>query len=257
MNMQYRSNIAFILTVGFLLWANACFAQPANIRITNNGSPQNEPMVAINPQNHDRLIAGFNDERTGNYRVGWAWSNDGGTIWNFGATFNPGGTTHPGVYTRGADPVVAFDTNGTAYMTWLAYNPDPNANILGRDGSIFIARSGDGGQTFNVFQKRIAQGNGTATYYDKPWLYVNPANNHVYVAWTKRTNAWGDGGAQSMVIEFVRSLYRWGCDLLEPRTGKHIQSSDRQLRLTRPADRGWPRQQRLCGLAHDRQRHPG
>lgn len=205
MNLQYRSNIAFILAVGFFLWANACLAQPANIRITNNGSPQNEPMVAINPQNHDRLVAGFNDERTGNYRVGWAWSNDGGAVWNFGATFNPGGTTNPGIYSRGADPVVAFDSNGTGYMAWLAYNPHPNPNFLGRDGSIFIARSGDGGQTFNVFQKRIAQGNGTLTYYDKPWLYVNPANNHVYVAWTKRTNAWGDGGVQSMAIEFVRS----------------------------------------------------
>lgn len=173
---------------------------PPNVNISNNGWYQNEPMVAIKPTDHNKLVAGFNDARNaGSYGVGWAWSDNGGTNWNYGGKFSFSG------YSLGADPVVAFDNTGTAYMVGLAYNPDSSPSILGRDGSIFIAKSNDGGHTFTVFQTIIATGKGTETHYDKPWLYINQANNHIYVAWVKRTNAWGTGGTESMVIEFTRS----------------------------------------------------
>jgi hypothetical protein len=208
MDMRGRSKLVLFIILWLSLLTDVCYAQPANVQITRNNRWQNEPMVAINPLHHNKLVAAFNDSRTGQFRVGWAWSDKGGTEWTNGGTIIPGGAGNPGGYDRGVDPVVAFDRHGTAYMTWMGYNlPPPNhaEDDLGRDGSIFIARSGDGGRTFDVFQKRIAQGEGAATYYDKPWLYINPINDHIYVAWVKRTNAWNVGGNQSMVIELVRS----------------------------------------------------
>ncbi len=187
----FATSLAFVYDIAF--------AAAPNVNISSNGWFQNEPMMAINPLDHDKLVVGFNDARSaGNFGVGWAWSDNGGSNWNYGGKFSFAG------YSLGADPVVAFDNTGTAYMAGLAYNSDA-APSLGRDGSIFIAKSNDGGHTFNVFQKIIATGNDTVTYYDKPWLYVNRANNHIYVAWVKRSNAWGSGGTESTVIEFTRS----------------------------------------------------
>lgn len=193
--------ISLLIIAIFLTFvSNPGFAAPPNINITNNTWLQNEPMVAINPLDHAKLVVGFNDNRSaGNFGVGWSWSDDGGNNWTSGGKFSFTG------YTRGADPVVAFDNMGKAYMVGLAYNPDASPS-LGRDGSIFVATSNDGGHTFPEANRRIiVSGNGTATYYDKPWLYVNPVNNDIYVTWVKRSNAWGVGGTESMVIEFTRS----------------------------------------------------
>src|SRR3990172_8928848 len=54
-----------------------------NVNITNDSANQNEPMAAINPLNHNRLIVGFNDSRSGVPGVSWSWSDDGGNGWTF------------------------------------------------------------------------------------------------------------------------------------------------------------------------------
>jgi hypothetical protein len=158
-------------------------------------------MVAINPTDSNKLVCGYNDARTGTdtygdiWRTGWSWSDDGGVTWTHGGIFSHAG------YSRGADPLVAFDTTGTAYFAGLAYNYPGYA----ADGSIFLAKSNDGGHTFTVFNKIVATGSGTSNYLDKPWLYINPANNDIYLAWAKRVNAFGVGGTESMSIWFTRS----------------------------------------------------
>jgi hypothetical protein len=189
----------FALAMGFFVPLSAISSPSiSNVIITNNPSTQNEPMVAINPTDHAKLVVGFIDNRTGSFKVGWSWSDDGGANWTFGGNFSLSG------YTLGADPLVAFDNTGTAYLAGLAYNPDVSPS-LGKDGSIFLAKSGDGGHTFNIFQKIVAAGSGTSNDLDKPWLYINPANNHIYLAWVKRVNAWGVGGTESTTIWFTRS----------------------------------------------------
>jgi hypothetical protein len=87
----------------------------------------------------------------------------------------------------------------------LTYNPDDAQGSLGRDGSVFLAKSNDDGHSFGVFQKVVFAGAGTASYYDKPWLHINPANDDVNLVWVRRSNAWGIGGTQAMTIEFARS----------------------------------------------------
>ncbi len=197
--MKRKRILVLILVVSCLnLLPRSGFAATIT-RMTVASYAQNEPMVAINPMNYSKLVVGFNDNRSGNYRVGWAWSDNDGANWTFGGNFTFAG------YARGADPVVAFDNAGTAYMAGLAYNPDTSPS-LGRDGSIFLAKSNDGGHTFTVFKKLVITGTGTATYYDKPWLHINPTNNPIYLSWVRRNNAWGVGGTEATTIEFVRSI---------------------------------------------------
>lgn len=194
--------IIIITTLCFLI-ASALLpsvtSSPAgiNINITNNSSNQNEPMVAINPLDHNKLVCGFNDNRNGPWSVGWSWSDDGGLTWIYGGDFSFSG------YTCCADPVVAFDNMGTCYFAGLTYNPYGN---YGQDGSIFIAKSNDGGHTFSVFEKIIVTGSGITPHLDKPWLYVNPSNNHIYLTWVERTNAWSGPASESATIWFTRSI---------------------------------------------------
>ncbi len=199
-NIVILATLLLIATSTLLSSASAIPTVGANVNVTTNTSNQNEPMVAINPTDHNKLVCGFNDERTGVFKAGWSWSDDGGTTWTFGGTFSLPG------YSRGADPVVAFDNTGTAYFAGLAYNYQ-SAYPYVADGSIFLAKSSDGGHTFTVagFPKIVAAGSGTSNYLDKPWLFVNPANNHIYLAWVKRVNVFGAGGTESMTIWFTRS----------------------------------------------------
>ncbi len=166
-----------------------------NMDVTNNGATQNEGMVAINPLDHQKLVVGYNDYRLGGNAAGWSWSDDGGKTWTFGGDFSMSG------YNRGADPVVAFDSTGIAYFAGLAYN-QVGTGI--ESGSIFLAKSSDGGHTFNVFQKIVASGSAGSYYLDKPWLFINPANNNIYMAWVKRVP--GYDNPTSMTIMFTRSI---------------------------------------------------
>ncbi len=198
-NFAFRAKLIFFTLLLLIVSPTISSSVPtvgANVNVTNNSYNQNEPMVAINPTNHNKLIVGYNDYRVNNTtRVGWSWSDNGGTAWTFGGTVLIQGYSYCG------DPIVAFDTTGTAYLAGMCWNNPGNAS----DGSIFLAKSNDGGHTFMVFQKVVSAGSGTGNYLDKPWLYVNPANNDVYLAWTKRVNAFGVGGTEATTIWFTRS----------------------------------------------------
>ena len=170
----------------------------ANVNVTNNSSRQNEPMVAINPTNYDKLVVGYNDQRSGYYHVGWSWSDNAGVSWTRGGEIAMSG------YNSSADPVVAFDNAGTAYLSGIAYNSTTTPGYLGQDGSIFLAKSNDGGHTFTVFQKIVAYGSGYTPHLDKPWMAINPANNHIYLAWARRQNAWNQA-TEAMTIWLTRS----------------------------------------------------
>jgi hypothetical protein len=194
--------ILFIIFLLVFAISRSLFSQIPNIRVTNNCWYQNEPMVAINPTNSNKMVCGYNDSRSGSFKVGWSYSDDGGLNWNDGSNFTFAG------YTHGADPVVAYDNTGTAYFVGLTFNFD-NSYRVGKDGSVFIAKSNDGGHTFTTFQKIIATGSVFTNHLDKPWLFINPINNHIYIAWVNRAHAWaekrGDPNPEECTIWFTRS----------------------------------------------------
>ncbi len=168
----------------------------ADVNVTDRSQHQNEPMMAINTLDHDKLVVGYNDERSGSWRARWSWSDNGGTNWTHGGSFLVSG------YTKSGDPVVAFDASDTCYYAGLAYNTMGSFPYV-EDGSIFLAKSSDGGHTFAT-PTVVAAGSGTTNYLDKPWLYVNPYSNHIYVAWVKRVNLFS-ATTEQMSIWFAYS----------------------------------------------------
>lgn len=187
------------LTVVFFFYCGSVFSQFPNVNVTNDCWYMNEPSVAINPVSPDSMVCGYNDGTGLTYGASWSWSGNGGRSWAKGGSFSPTG------YNRGGDPVIAFDTAGTAYFVSLAFNTDATAGSNGKDGSIYFAKSSDGGRTFNINRQFIETGSDKNPYLDKPWLYVNPFNNDIYIAYVRIDNAWDIGGAESRTIWFSRS----------------------------------------------------
>jgi hypothetical protein len=177
-----------------------------NINVTNDSVTQNEPNIAVDPLDPNQLVVGYNDNHDAHYAngLGWSWSSDGGSTWTFGGHF----TLLTG-YTEMVNPIVAFDNAFNVYYCGVIYNYKVTSGPrvgLAMDGSIFLAKSDDGGHTFNVFQKIIATGSGFDPDLDRPWMCVNPVNNYVYVAWVRRMNAWmGPLGGEIMTIWVAHS----------------------------------------------------
>jgi len=186
-----------VLAASCISVSSAAPTVASNVRVTNLSYNQNEPSAAANPADLRKFVVGYNDYSSGStWRLGWSWSDNTGSSWTRGGMFTVSG------YSYGANPIVAFDNTGTCYYAGMVYNPYSGYS---QDGSIFLAKSNDGGHTFSVFQKIIAAGSGINPSLDRPWMYVNPVNNHIYLAWVKRVNAWATDGSQRMTIWFTRS----------------------------------------------------
>ena len=106
---------------------------------------QNEPAIAVDPNNPDRIVVGANDyvTRTWSCQIGGVpcsalgdgysgtyYSNDGGATWCCTAkdprhlgTLVPGVTRlSGGQYDAGGDPALAFDSRGRVYYAGLGFN---------------------------------------------------------------------------------------------------------------------------------------
>jgi hypothetical protein len=165
-------------------------------------SAENEPTVAIDPTYPNRLLACFISNAypqgtVNRLMVLWSYSVDGGTTWTNGGGFIIPNRLHT------ADPVAAFDSAGAVYVAGIAFDNDTTPGSLGRNGSIWIAKSTSGGRTFAP-PLIVASGSGRSRYFDKPWIHVNPVNGHVYLAWIRRSEAW-DVNNEEMTVEFARS----------------------------------------------------
>ncbi len=93
------------------------FTSQVNVDINGNdiiGDAANEPSIAVDPTNPNRIVIGWRqfDTVTSNFRqAGFGYSNDGGLTWTFP------GVLDPGVYHT--DPVLDFDADGNFYYNSL------------------------------------------------------------------------------------------------------------------------------------------
>ncbi len=127
----------------------------------------NEPSLAIDPLNPDRMAIGWRqfDNINNNFRqAGYGFTNDGGETWTFP------GVIDPGVFR--SDPVLETDNQGTFY-----YN-----SLTSSGGSYFcrVFKSEDGGEGWD---------NGTpAQGGDKQWMEIDktggPGDGNIYAFWT-------------------------------------------------------------------------
>lgn len=127
------------------------------------GDAANEPTIAIDPTNPNRIVIGWRqfDTVTSNFRqAGYAYSTDGGETWTFP------GVLQPGIF--GSDPVLDVDSNGVFYYGTL------ESNLC-----LKVFQSYDGGATW-PFHTAAFGG-------DKEWMAIDrtggPGNGNIYCAW--------------------------------------------------------------------------
>ncbi len=136
------------------------------------GDAGNEPSLAIDPTNPDRIVIGWRqfDSVGSNFReAGRGYSTDGGQTWTF-----------PGVLTNGtfrSDPVLGANSAGTIFYYSLK-------NTFLCD----MFRSTDGGVTFG--SAIAAQGG------DKAWMTIDTrgqmGDGHIYISWSTAAGCCGD-----------------------------------------------------------------
>jgi hypothetical protein len=129
------------------------------------GDAANEPSIAIDPTDPDRMVIGWRqfDTIASNFRqAGWAFSGDGGQSWTF-----PGVLT-PGVFR--SDPVLDSDSSGNFYFQSLQETFD-----------VDVFKSTDGGATWG---SPVPSFGG-----DKNWMAIDKSggigDGHVYGIWQR------------------------------------------------------------------------
>src|SRR6058998_2460233 len=174
-----------------------------------NAASQNEPAIAVDPGNPNRIVVGMNDyvSRTwsctidgtpcsalGDAYSGAYFSNDGGATWCCTPT-DPAhlGTMIPGVqrlnggiYDAGGDPSVAFDSAGHVSYAGLGFDRTAPPNTVTVNKGAFDAAGALswGAPTF------INPTTSPSTLNDKEWIGVDshvgsPFQDRVYVSWTR------------------------------------------------------------------------
>ncbi len=151
-------------------------------------TPQNETTIAVNPTNHNNLIAGANDYRVCcdfdglNDGTGWAYySFDGGATWS--NVQLPGLTAETGAagvfkkFDSAGDPVVTFSPDGVAYYANIVFSR------IGPSTGVVVSVSQDGGKTWSK-PNLVAYVDAANFFYDKEWIGAGP-NGAVVVTWTK------------------------------------------------------------------------
>jgi hypothetical protein len=176
----------------------------AQYRVTNNPAPQNEVSVAINPNDGWNLIASANDYRGYPGLQGDGWCGvystlDSGRTWLEQLVPRTGPLTQ---VTVSGDPSVAFDADGSAYVTCLGFSRTASDNVL------TVTKSTDRGRTWGT--AALVEGTTANVFHDKPYIAVDrtsgPRRNFVYVTWTRFISGPGECGGYAAPIYFSRSI---------------------------------------------------
>lgn len=166
--------------------------------LIGRGSSQNETTVAVNPTNAANIVAAQNDYRLGDSRCGVDWTLDGGEHW--GSQILPTSFHAPGqvaarhYWDANGDPVVAFDSSGTAYYSCLLFDRGVIADNGDDASAITVFRSVDGGASWSFDADLVAfspgDGSDGVGLHDKEWMAIDtgkksPYRDRIYVVWNK------------------------------------------------------------------------
>lgn len=140
-----------------------------------------EPVVAAEPGDPDHVVVSATQQRRGPTDGPWGVlyaSQDGGTTWNL--TPVPRKGTPLATYLWGGDNDVAVGPDGTVMYAGSVYRQARSFT----DGSVFVARSTDGGRTFDEVQ--IVAPGAYKVLQEQVDVEVAPATGNVYLAWTRQ-----------------------------------------------------------------------
>lgn len=208
-NRKVIALIVLIIMLGATLAASLAFYEPPeirerfeeegfvirarkNVQVTTVPEPNNEPAIAVDPNDPLHIVAAGNDYGTPNSDawVGYYVSWDGGETWTRdlipgyrGGPFSPELTGYDGA----GDPVVCFGPEGNVYIAGICFkralNPAGFGVELGRADGIFVAKSTDGGETFNQITLVITAMQTLISFHDKEWMAVDMNTGNVYIMW--------------------------------------------------------------------------
>jgi hypothetical protein len=147
----------------------------------------NEPSIAVNPNNPRQIVAAYQVGATA------AFSSDAGEHWTLASA------TAPKNYADSGDVSVTFDTQGHAFLCYIAFDKLGTENYWAHNATrngIFVRRSKDGGKTWNseastVISHPTEPG---IPFEDKPYIVADtnpksPYAGNLYVGWTQFTLA--------------------------------------------------------------------
>ncbi len=201
-----------VLQVTTVVGASTSITVGRNFLVTKDprNQPQVEPSIAIDPRNADVVVAGANDMRLfeGSFLPsGWAGfyrSTDGGRTWaNTLIPGFPGDNSQKGLASplRGFqfffDSVLRFDSQGNLFYGGIVFTENTAAIF---NGTYFVAKFVNDGATFKSIAI-VQRGSGMAPFADKPFIFVDSANDNIYATWTNFTGA-------STIMAFSRSIDR-------------------------------------------------
>lgn len=159
---------------------------------------QTEPYLAINPEDPNHLVAGWQEHRFadgGARALGYAVSTNGGKKWTEGRV--PGLTEiDGGPWPRASDPWPAFGPGGRVYYASLLFSPTNATNAIG------VSVSEDGGLTWGD-PVEVLRSN--ADFHDKEAVVVDtfaasPHFGNVYVGWDINVAGGGRFVSQRLVV---------------------------------------------------------
>jgi len=140
----------------------------ANIKVNPDSSTeaQNEPFVAVNPNNSNHIVVGANSWQAGNGRFDvFAYVTfDGGKTWTSSQPYIDRNASR----LNAADPTVAFGTDGKVYFGFVALTPAA--------GAVAVSTSLDGGRTWSS-QSWATSFTGAA---DKPAIAASNGSLYVF-----------------------------------------------------------------------------
>ncbi len=147
------------------------------VQVTDDDNGDNEVDIATSPIDPRVVVAGWNEYEVDD-GCGFGWSDDGGRTWGHGI-LRQAPRPDGGVYANGADPGVAFDSQGRAYFSCLYYD----LSGTGWGGSVYVYRSTDGGRTYP--ERVLAVGSiKLARSHDHPFITIDRATDTVYIAYS-------------------------------------------------------------------------
>lgn len=174
--------------------------------VSADSYPESELSAAINPKDSDNIIVAVIKQtavQTNPLLVPVYYTNDFGKTWNISnfAALPPRSDLY---VAGGGDPVIVFDNNGVAHLTWISLSFKLNESKTKID-SIFTAMhygySTDGGVTWKTdYYKSVSQSANSSPGYldisrlkyfdDKQWLAVDldknsPRENNVYICFSR------------------------------------------------------------------------
>lgn len=175
-------------------------AASSEVVVSSDATPESELHAAVNPLDPTNLIVSV--IRQGNNQTdpnGWLvcpvyYSKNLGKSWTKSTfkTLPPTGST---ALLGGGDPILAFDANGTAYLTWInLYTKGSGQTYI---FGLYWASSTDGGATWSVSSTPVI-GEGKVTFsggevFDKEWMVIDTTSsqyrNSIYVVFMHSSNS--------------------------------------------------------------------